>query len=448
MKIFWSWQSDTHQPSGRHFVCDVLRRLCEELAQAPEVEPAERPEVDHDTLDVAGSPPIAETILRKIREAAVFVADVTPVAKTKGGKHVANPNVMIELGYALVVLGHQRIVLVMNASEGAALRHLPFDLRHWRKPIEYALGRDATDERREEVAREFMNALRKSIVPSLKVAAVVEREKQRRLERAPELSVVFQTDGQQRTLVKITQQTVTLDANTIEEVRRNTPLLALPSANRPRLSGVSTRSLSAFGATVPPSQWEPEDIEGYNRFVEHYHREWEEYLGQLTEWALAVQRTFGVHVMLVNAGTAPATNIDVEIGFPPGVILFDNDQLPPKPEAPEPPPLVPLGPGKGFGRPIAQKLDFPSPMERYPRSTIVYSDENIVRFQTADLKHGHQAEIATFRAGFTGREDIAPFAVTYIITANEPIDPITGELLFEVELDGIVVSGSLDEAAN
>jgi hypothetical protein len=137
--------------------------------------------------------------------------------------------------------------------------------------------------------------------------------------------------------------------------------------------------------------------------------------------------------MLVNAGTTPATNIDVEIAFPPGVILFDDDQLPPKPEAPEPPPLVPLGPGKSFVRRIAPEFDIPSLMQRDPRSTIVYPDENIVRFQAADLKHGRQAEIATFRAGFMGREDIAPFAVTYVVTANEPIDPITGELLFEID---------------
>jgi hypothetical protein len=290
-----------------------------------------------------------------------------------------------------------------------------------------------------------MDALRQNIVPSLKVAAVVEREKRRRTDRAPALSVVFQPDGQQSMLMKITQQTVTPDAKTLEDVRRNTPLLPLPSANRPRLSGVSARSLSALGAAPPPSLWEPEDIEGYNAFVGHYYRKWEEYLGELTEWALRVQRTFEVHVILVNAGTAPATNIDVEIAFPPSVILFDDDQLPPKPEAPEPPPLVPLGPGKPWVRPIAPEFGFTSPMPRYPRSTIVSPDENIVRFQADDLKHGHEVKIATFRAGFMRPEDITPFAATYVVTANEPIDPIAGALLFEVELDGIVVSGHLDE---
>ena len=123
MKIFWSWQSDTHQPSGRHFVRGVLADLAHDLNDVDETEDAERPEgdadeedkdgdllahdgrieVDQDTHGVDRSPPIAETILRKIREAAVFVADVTPTCTTSKGKRVPNPNVMIELGYAMKV---------------------------------------------------------------------------------------------------------------------------------------------------------------------------------------------------------------------------------------------------------------------------------------------------------------------------------------------------------
>ncbi len=78
MRIFWSWQSDNHQSSGRYFVRDVLTGLVAELNGVDATEDAERPDtdevdesdenrvrVDHDTLDVAGSPPIAETILSK-----------------------------------------------------------------------------------------------------------------------------------------------------------------------------------------------------------------------------------------------------------------------------------------------------------------------------------------------------------------------------------------------
>lgn len=100
MKVFWSWQSDTHQPSGRYFVKAALEASVEQLADHPDLEDAERPIVDSDTSNVPGSPPIAETILRKIRECAVFVADVTPVGQTGGGKKLVNPNVMKSVAFA------------------------------------------------------------------------------------------------------------------------------------------------------------------------------------------------------------------------------------------------------------------------------------------------------------------------------------------------------------
>jgi len=102
-----------------------------------------------------------------------------------------NPNVMIELGYAMRVLDFERIVLVMNQAEGAALRHLPFDLKHSRGPVAYSLRKDATDERRAEVALTLKEDMRERIVPSLRVAERSMREDRRRTHRAPDLSVIL-----------------------------------------------------------------------------------------------------------------------------------------------------------------------------------------------------------------------------------------------------------------
>ena len=151
MKVFWSWQSDTHAESGRHFVRAALAAAIDRLADQPDLEDAERAEVDSDTSNVSGHPHIGETVLRKIRECSVFVADLTPVGKTAGGKKLPNPNVMIELGYAFAQVGLEQVVLVMNQAEGARLSALPFDLRFWRAPISYSLKRDATEEERAEV---------------------------------------------------------------------------------------------------------------------------------------------------------------------------------------------------------------------------------------------------------------------------------------------------------
>jgi len=45
-------------------------------------------------------PDIVATILEKIDNAAAFVGDVTPISVSENGKQVANPNVLIELGYS------------------------------------------------------------------------------------------------------------------------------------------------------------------------------------------------------------------------------------------------------------------------------------------------------------------------------------------------------------
>ncbi len=167
MKVFWSWQSDTPQATGRQFVRAALDAAVAQLAAGSGLEDAERPEVDSDTSSVPGSPPIAETILRKIRECAVFVADVTPVGRTAAGKKLVNPNVMIELGYAVATVGHERVVLVMNQAEGASLRALPFDLRHWRGPISYSLSKAATVDQHATVLASLVEDLTERLGPSL-----------------------------------------------------------------------------------------------------------------------------------------------------------------------------------------------------------------------------------------------------------------------------------------
>ncbi len=63
--------------------------------------------LDHDRKGVPGSPDLMQEIFAKIDDAAVVVADVTPVSTipARGDeqkeKRNMNPNVAIELGYAL-----------------------------------------------------------------------------------------------------------------------------------------------------------------------------------------------------------------------------------------------------------------------------------------------------------------------------------------------------------
>jgi hypothetical protein len=178
MKIFWSWQSDTPGKTGRHFVRDVLLAAIRELKEPEDVEePLERERkdtlhLDQDRQDVSGSPDLFETILSKIDASGVFVADVTAVstipANTEDGgetleKRNMNPNVAIELGYALKALTDRNVLMVMNTFYGGR-QFLPFDLAHKAGPIMFHLPPDADKKVRQTEA----SALKGTMVAALR----------------------------------------------------------------------------------------------------------------------------------------------------------------------------------------------------------------------------------------------------------------------------------------
>ncbi len=150
-KIFYSWQSDTPNATNRGFIEDALQKAIRNLGHPEDdlYEPPREIELDKDTKGVPGTPPIAETIFEKIEQCAVFVPDLTFVAKSEKDRPSPNPNVLIEYGWALAKCGYGRIVGVMNTAYGVPdEKSLPFDLRHHTWPIRYSLPEDADAETR------------------------------------------------------------------------------------------------------------------------------------------------------------------------------------------------------------------------------------------------------------------------------------------------------------
>jgi hypothetical protein len=126
-KIFYSWQSWLPNACNRGLIHDALEAACD--ATAAHVSDAQRPEVDRDTLGVPGAPDIVQTIFAKIDTCDAFVGDVSLITwDGESGRSCPNPNVLIELGYAIKTLGWERIILVLNTHFGPA-EALPFDLK-------------------------------------------------------------------------------------------------------------------------------------------------------------------------------------------------------------------------------------------------------------------------------------------------------------------------------
>lgn len=121
--VFFSWQSDIKQNTNE--IRKKLRKVIRSLKNdsSPEVI------LDEATRNTTGSPNIAMTILEKICQADIFVADLTTInPDNKEERKVQNPNVLFELGYAVAQLGWERIILVTFGDKD----DLPFDIQNHR----------------------------------------------------------------------------------------------------------------------------------------------------------------------------------------------------------------------------------------------------------------------------------------------------------------------------
>lgn len=158
--VFYSWQSDLPNACNRGFIEKALEDAAKVLGDDDTIHV--EPVIDRDTTGVPGAPDIASTIFGKIEQAQVFVCDVSIINRDTAERPAPNPNILLELGYALKALGPNRIIMVLNDAFGGP-ELLPFDLR-MRRVIRYHMPTTAEDratERRrlEKILAEGLRAI-------------------------------------------------------------------------------------------------------------------------------------------------------------------------------------------------------------------------------------------------------------------------------------------------
>ena len=125
--IFYSWQSDSDQDCNLKAIRNALRLASVDIESDIEnvtLVP------DEATRDTAGSPDIPATIFQKISNSDIFICDITTINHEFKDvpRKTSNPNVLIELGYAVAILGWERIIMLFNKSFGQFPLDLPFDI--------------------------------------------------------------------------------------------------------------------------------------------------------------------------------------------------------------------------------------------------------------------------------------------------------------------------------
>ena len=120
VSIFYSWQSDLPTKTNRNFIEDAIKKALKTINKDNRLVAC----IDRDTKDELGSPDIRSSIFKKINRSKFFVCDVS-----LNDNQVPNPNVLIELGYAIKALGWNKIICLFNTQTGN-IEDLPFDINH------------------------------------------------------------------------------------------------------------------------------------------------------------------------------------------------------------------------------------------------------------------------------------------------------------------------------
>lgn len=120
VSIFYSWQSDLPSKTNRYFIEDSIKKSLKEINKDNRVIAC----IDRDTKDELGSPDIRNSIFQKINHSKFFICDVS-LNESK----IPNPNVLIELGYAIKAIGWSKILCLFNTQTGT-IEELPFDINH------------------------------------------------------------------------------------------------------------------------------------------------------------------------------------------------------------------------------------------------------------------------------------------------------------------------------
>ncbi|MGF6997389.1 hypothetical protein [Paraburkholderia sp. GAS32] len=396
------------------------------------MESADRVELDHDTKGEAGLVEIVATIFKKIDDCEVFVADITPVAAISSNdreKKIPNPNVMIELGYALRELGHQRVIAVENLAFGGEPEELPFDLRHRRGAITYSLM-----EIDDPSVEDKRTALVQELAAALKTNLAAPREDRMIKNPQPVLSLEA---SEEMPAVALVEQNATLEGiRTLADIMNETPVQSKADQAKPE---------SAFQIPIyedifsrprtrrkPFREWTEEELDGYNKRVQRYYERYTEYLEAVKQHGLHLQRAITVKLVLANRGTLSATDVRSCIQFPPGVLAYEDGALPMPPEPPSPPPFVP----NGFSTTTVVQSGYSWNPEPHRTASRIANDHKSVVFHTSKLQHHYQQGFDSFTLLFSSKDDIKSFDAEYYITTDQLPTPQKGKLHFEVELSG------------
>lgn len=372
--IFYSWQSDLPNNTNRGFIESVIKKAIEHANKNEEYELYLT--LDRDTQGSPGAPNISQEILNKIKASDAFVADISIVTgDKKWSKRLSpNPNVLLELGYAIAILGWERIVLFFNEYYGNG-DDLPFDIRQHRR-INYSIAQDGI---KSEVRSNLVGFFKNSLHDLIKCG------KNTGSEKLPDLGVKWKSpavqqgsDGLILTVLKVPTSTEIKD----DMVR-------------------SIEIVQKIDGRIDPS---------WNKKAENYIAKAKQFIDKIADEStyynyLATEYNYRpAHVTLLvsNIGTSAASDVRIEVPLPDWI--FALEKIASSKEALNKPQMPTPEPQKLYARhtltlnpifspqPIADLLNFP--LVNNITSACYLSDKSpIIVFWADKLLHKHSIAV-------------------------------------------------------
>lgn len=381
--IFYSWQSDLPNNTNRSFIESVINKAINMINRK------ETYELDlcleRDTQGTPGSPNIVKTILEKISTCDIFVADISIVTGdfAKQQRPSPNPNVLIELGYAIACLGWERIILFCNEIYGTNEK-LPFDIQQHRR-IGYELK---TDDIKGPVREQLTKTFKDGVID------ITENLYASKNIKGPDLSVDW-------TYFKYVPSEKTRNGIAKEQIRSDVLMLprSMPIGDVESILQKEMDDIKRIDGSIDP-KWD----EKVNGFVDKC----DAFIKQLNSglikknYLIHQNLRHAVHTTLTfaNIGSSPASDARVKIKLPDWLLAFeklpDKDRIPirpakPIPTSPKPPQHV-FATGRIIPRPY--NFNIPKLSSLYHNQTSACYVKNDTLVMWADkLLHKHDLTI-------------------------------------------------------
>jgi hypothetical protein len=173
--VFYAWQSDRPEKLNHYLIRDAAREACARITADPLND--WRVTLDSDTQGTPGMCDIPNTILEKIRNCDIFLADLTLVGRTDSDprKVLPNANVVFELGYAARRLGFKSMIGVMNEAFGK-IEGQVFDIKR-RSYLKYTAANTSSKPELKAVTDKLSKDLEKIIRGTIESVVLPKRDR-------------------------------------------------------------------------------------------------------------------------------------------------------------------------------------------------------------------------------------------------------------------------------